>query len=166
MVIHAAATNNKIGDTGNGEPNFIAYNSGNGVQVGDDTTDNATGNAILGNSIYLNGQLGINLGGETSPSGNSIASSGPNRLQNAPVLSFATTDGSGIKIVGELTASPGALYEIELFSNVDNTAQGEAYLDDLYVETNASGVASFNIILPYSIALGAKITTTATDFER
>jgi hypothetical protein len=91
---------NLIGTGVGGSGNIIAFNGSNGVQVGDSTTDDSIGDAILENSIYSNTQLGINLGNESSPSGTPVGGppSGPNNLQNAPVLSSVTSSGSSTTI--------------------------------------------------------------------
>ena len=47
----------RVGSTGAGEGNVIAGNGGDGVAV-----LNGVRNSILGNSIFRNGELGIDLG--------------------------------------------------------------------------------------------------------
>ena len=59
MHIQDNATANTIGGTVAGAGNVIDFNGGAGVAV----TDNAQFNPILTNSIYSNGDLGINLSG-------------------------------------------------------------------------------------------------------
>ena len=59
--------------------------------MGFGTGDNCVGNAILSNSIYANGKIGIDLGSEGVPLLNSPGSphTGPNLLQSFPVLTEA-----------------------------------------------------------------------------
>ena len=59
-----SATNNTIGGTGAGAGNIIAFNSNIGVKIGESSFDSSTGNAILSNSIFANGALGIDLGAD------------------------------------------------------------------------------------------------------
>ena len=74
-----------IGGTAAGAANIIAHNGTIGVNV-----VGGTGHAIVGNSIFSNGELGINLG----PSGVTVndagdGDAGENNLQNYPVLAAA-----------------------------------------------------------------------------
>ena len=103
VEIDEGASGNTIGGTDaanfiflNSAANFIFFNGKNGVMVGLNTNDLSTGNAILGNDIESNGDLGINLGDESSPSGTPVGAtpSGPNNLQNAPVLASALYSGT------------------------------------------------------------------------
>ena len=133
--------------------------------VGSDTTDDSTGNAILGNSIYANAELGIDLGDESSPTGTPTGTtpSGPNDLQNAPVLSAATGGGSSTTISGTPRAEPNTTFRIEFFANPAGTGQGQTYLGFLDVTTNGSGSASFSFSPASPVAAGLNITATATD---
>ena len=77
MIISNDASNNTIGGTVAGAGNTIAFNVLAGVSV-----ESGTGDSILSNSIYSNGQLGIDLvHAEPRTPGR-----GPNNLQTAPVL--------------------------------------------------------------------------------
>ena len=82
------SSNNSSAARPPGAGNTIAFNGGAGVVVGSYSGDQAIGNAILSNSIYGNGGLGIDLGDDgvtlNTPGG---PHSGPNDLQNFPVLS-------------------------------------------------------------------------------
>lgn len=72
------------------EPNTIAFNTWDGVAV---INDDATGNAIRGNQIYQNGGLGINLVGPygVTPNDSGDVDTGPNNLQNFPLIRLAET---------------------------------------------------------------------------
>src|SRR5262249_1482087 len=75
-----------------GVGNVIAFNGGAGVVVGTDTahgflaTQAGTGNAVLGNSIFANAGLGIDLGNAdgVTPNDPGDADTGPNNFQNFP----------------------------------------------------------------------------------
>jgi len=165
VQIQDAASDDTVGGTVAGAGNLIAFNHVNGVQVGANTADNSTGNAILANTIYANGKLGIDLGNEKNPTGTHVANhaSGPNNLQNAPVLTKATSAGSRTTIIGTLSAAPDANFRIEFFSNPVGTSQGQKYLGFLHVTTNRSGSASFSFSPTSLVATGLNITATATD---
>ncbi len=65
VVLAASVTDNSVGGTAAGAGNTIAFNGGNGVTIGDNVTDPSTGDAVLGNSIFSNTGLGIDLGNNT-----------------------------------------------------------------------------------------------------
>ena len=61
----------------------------------------ANGNRVLRNSIYSNGELGIDLEGNgPTPNDNKDRDEGPNTLQNNPRLTSATTTGTKITMQG------------------------------------------------------------------
>ena len=73
----------------------------------------ANGNRVLRNSIYANGDLGIDLGGDPilggegpTPNDNKDRDEGPNSLQNKPRLTSATTTGTKIIMQGTLRSTP------------------------------------------------------------
>lgn len=77
-----------IGGTAAGAGNTIANNTLRGIEI-----SSGTGNSILGNSIYSNTNLGIDLTGDDVNANNSgDADTGANDLQNYPVITSATTD--------------------------------------------------------------------------
>src|SRR6185295_3550356 len=107
VMIMRGATNNVIGGVSDpGEGNIIANNTGDGVQVWDDSASagDTSGNSIRGNTIYANTYLGINLMKSGEGTGVVTANdvqdvdSGPNGLQNFPIITTAvdgTTTVSG-----------------------------------------------------------------------
>ena len=63
--------------------------------------------AILGNSIYGNGGLGIDLGGNgVNLNDPGDTDSGPNNVQNFPVITAATLPAATSKLWAPSTASP------------------------------------------------------------
>ena len=115
--------------------------TGNGIQV-----LSGTGNMISSNSIYSNGALGINLGsdGVTLNDAND-ADSGPNNLQNFPVLDSVKFDLGAKKVFvhGYLQSISNSVYTLEFFTNKigDNTGYGEGqtYLGSAQVTTDSTG---------------------------
>src|SRR4029077_5312508 len=79
-----------------------------------------TGVSILGNSMFFNGGLGISFG-NAGPTLNDVgdAATGPNNLQNFPVLTSATPSTGGTTIKGTLTSRPNGTYRIEFFGNTE-----------------------------------------------
>src|SRR5205823_4776190 len=94
------ATKNAVGDVDLGSGNIIAFNDHNGVTV---TGAGTTGNLISRNSIFLNDLLGIDLGDNgVTPNDAKDPDTGPNNLQNKPVLNFATSASATTTISGAL----------------------------------------------------------------
>ncbi|MHB1560334.1 MAG: hypothetical protein ACYC61_23025, partial [Isosphaeraceae bacterium] len=149
VLIEGGATANTIGGTLAGMANVIAFNSGNGVQVGTGSGDAALGNSILQDSIFSNRRLGID-----------VADSAP---QPAPTLGIATTIGSQTTVTGSITGAADTTIVVELFANPAGTSQGETYLGSVDVATNAAGLGYFTYSTTNLVAGGLNITATATD---
>jgi hypothetical protein len=165
-ILISSATNNNttIGGLGADDPNVIASNSGDGIAV----TGTATGIAILSNSIFSNGGLGIDLANDGVTANDlSDIDTGPNNRQNFVVLSAAMTNGVVANVAGSLNSAPSATYRVELFagSAPDPTGNGEGrrYLGFLTAVTNAAGNAVFGGTLPSSVAVGEFVSATVTD---
>jgi hypothetical protein len=159
-----------IGGTHPGDGNTIANSGRYGVFV-----NSGTGPcSILGNSIFANGNLGINLNGDldgftgpVTPNDSGDGDSGPNGLQNNPSLSFAGPAGSHSVIGGSLNSTPSTTFRIEFFANAaadpSGTGEGQTYLGFTNVITNAAGDAAFTATLPGSVTIGQVVSATATD---
>jgi hypothetical protein len=142
-----SASNNTIGGTAPGAGNTIAYNGGDGVLV-----DEGTGNTILGNAIFSDGNLGIEL------------VRGGNHDQAAPVLTSATTDGTTTTVTGTLSSAPNSTFTLEFFaSSAGDPSGAEQFLGSVVVTTDADGNASFTVTLAVAIDPGWFLTATATD---
>jgi len=175
----SSATNNIIGGSAPGSGNLIANNAGDGVLIDPGTTagtgsgnntvaniiqsnvgagvriNTGNGNRISQNSIFGNGDLGINLqnaGANLNTNCNS-SNSGANNLQNAPSLTVGSgtayitataTDpngntsefsnavkesltGSVVDLLGNFNSTPSTTYTIEFFSSTaaDPSGYGE-----------------------------------------
>jgi hypothetical protein len=168
-------SNNSIGGTSTGAGNVIAFNGGSGVSVialYDSSGPNADGpnainDAISGNSIFGNGGLGIDLGGDgVTPNLPAGSAAGPNRHQPYPVLTSATPMAVGTLISATLDAAPSTSYTVEFFSNPvadpSGFGQGKTDLGSSVVTTDASGHASFSFTSGLDL-LGKSISATATD---
>ena len=119
--------NNSIGGTTAGAGNIIAFNGIDGVTL---PISGPTGNAFLGNSIHSNGttvnHLGIDLGTNgITPNDAGDPDTGPNNLQNFPVLASATAAGGNTTITGTFNSTPSTNnFRLEFFSNAACDASG------------------------------------------
>jgi hypothetical protein len=141
--IEGAASNNTIGGAGAG--NLIAYNGSAGVVVGFTTDDNSAGNTMSQNAIFGNAGLGIDLGNDgVTPNSPGGPHTGPNHLQNYPVLTPYTTPGT---LTGTLNSTPNTTFVLEFFANPapdpSGHGQGQDHLGSAKVTTNAAGNAPF-----------------------
>jgi parallel beta-helix repeat protein len=155
------APDNVVGGTTAGERNLISGNHGVGVDI---EGASATGNRILSNSIFANGLLGIDLGGDgTTANDPGDPDTGPNYLQNKPVLYSAKKNAAGTTTIrGTLDSTPGKTFKVQFFSNPKGTDEGKTLLGSTNVLTDGSGKASFAFSTKKEIRLGQNITATAT----
>ncbi len=166
ITIYGGASNNLIGGTATGAGNTIAFSGSDGITINISTT---TGNSVLGNSIYSNGDLGIDLNSDNLTSNDTgDADTGANNLQNYPILTTAETDGiSSIEIGGTFNSTANTTFRIEIFSNsVDDGSgygEGETYLGFVNVTTDGSGNATYSATLSSVVNVGAYISATATN---
>jgi CSLREA domain-containing protein len=137
--VYIEASNNTIGGTTAGAGNIISGNGSDGVEVSyyrdsndPDSNDPTppTGNRILSNSIYDNDALGIDLvippnelPGVTNNDPKD-PDTGPNRLQNFPKLTSATTDTTTTTITGMLNSRPRKSFTIQFFSSPEADPSG------------------------------------------
>ena len=169
VFLEASPANNTIGGTGIGAGNTIAFNGAAGVVL---LLDVGTGNAILSNAIFSNGNLGIDLidpFGITGVTANDPGDgdTGPNNRQNFPVLMSAVTGGSPIVIGGTLDSAASTNFRVEFFANSacdpSGNGEGETFLGAATATTDAGGSADFSVLLTKAVSVGAAITATATD---
>ncbi|MEM6331476.1 MAG: hypothetical protein AAF790_14690, partial [Planctomycetota bacterium] len=165
IQIDDGASNNAIGGTGPGERNLIANNSDSGIEI---LASAGTGNALLGNQIWNNGGLAIDLGSD-GVTGNDLGDgdTGPNNLQNFPVLASAVTDGaSQVTVTGTLSGAASTTFRVEFFASATGDASGhgeaERFLGSTSVTTDGTGNASFAQLLAASVGAGETVTATAT----
>jgi len=168
-----------IGGTSPVAANVIS-NNGHGVRVDDATTANIS---ILGNRIHTNTQLGINLVAAGDPGSGVTANdidlvapithdtdTGPNGLQNFPVLVSATLSGADLTLTGSLQTEANKTWRIEFFQNAAGAedpagyGEGAVYLGSLTVTTGANGDAAISVTFNgTSVLAGDGITATATE---
>lgn len=155
---------NLIGGTTRAAANTIAFN-GTGVEVGDGFEP--VGISILGNSIFSNDGLGIDLDGDgiTPNDGPGDADTGPNNLQNFPVISSANTGRRATTIKGTLESTLNATFIIQFFKNpIGAKDEGRTFAGEKVVsDTDGDGVVSFTFKPAKKIQAGMFVTATATD---
>lgn len=162
------ANNNTIGGTDPGAGNRIAFTSAGGATNLASGTgvafypgpNNGTGNAILGNLIYGNDKLGIDLDADgVTPNDPGDADIGPNNLQNYPVITAVSNSGGITTIAGTLNSAASTTYRIEFFANGESE---QSFLGSTNVTTDANGNASFNHAVA-EVAANQRVSATATD---
>ena len=156
-IVIASGNGNVIGGEGSGEPNRIRNNGGDGVQT---YSSAGTGNRVSANEIANNGGQGIDLNGDgVTPNDVGDGDTGPNNLQNFPVLTSAT-GGASTSVGGSLDTAAGT-YRVEFFANTacDGThGEGARFLGGRSVPAGpftATGLGA--------TSAGEVVTATATD---
>jgi len=162
VLIEDGPADNSIGGIAGLAGNLIANNGLDGVAL---SATAMTGNAILRNSIFQNGQQGIDLNadGDTANDGDDL-DSGPNDLLNYPVISSAVDASGTVWIDFDADLQAGS-YRIEFFRNPSGTdapgnGEGETFVGSVDIDHTGSGLESFSHTFPGSA--GDDITTTAT----
>jgi len=142
--------------------NIIRRNALGGVAVLDDSTT-AT---IIENSIFANTGLGIDLrmnGVTANDPGDT--DTGPDGLQNDPLVVSVLTTGGTSWIEGSLNSTPSTSFALHFYSNTSpdpsGFGEGQTYLGSINVNTDASGNATF-IRSGAPLTAGSFITATAT----
>jgi hypothetical protein len=155
-----------IGGVAAGSPNVIAFNGAQGVNI-----TGGTGWTISNNSIFGNGGLGIALSGgcaaPATPTPNDAcdADTGPNDLQNYPVITSVTPGVGTTNIQGTLNSLANNSFRVEFFASPtcdpSGNGEGKTLLGSTTVTTDGACNGTFNVTLPVSTA-GQAITATAT----
>lgn len=159
-----------IGGERPGQGNVIAFNRGNGVSllpIG--ALDLVPRNVrILRNSIDRNGRLGIDLGADGSTRNDPApdADGGANRLQNKPRVISAVVRGSRTTITGSLISRRERAYRLELFQSGAIDPEGRTFLGYADITTGRNGRTTWTFRVNAPLALGTRITATATDVDR
>lgn len=145
--------------------NTIAFNLGAGVRYGGnpiDTVDPLTV-TITRNSIFGNGALGIDLGPlGVTPNDPGDSDTGPNGLQNFPVLLAAVPTGDGVLLVGSIDSPNPRTITVELFANdsadPSGYGEGQRFLGTVTPLPNGCFITRVA-----TLGAGPFITSTATD---
>jgi titin len=174
VLVANASSGNIIGGTAAGAGNVIAFSAGDGVLIGSEPSGAynmpaGTGNSVLGNSIFGNARIGIDLGPDDGVTPNGFNGNvGPNNFQNYPVLNRAMVSGNFLVVTGTLTVplSVSGSIRVEFFANASadpsGNGQGKIFLGytTVYISVGTSG---FVAVLADPMASGQVISATATD---
>ncbi|HEY5611548.1 MAG TPA: right-handed parallel beta-helix repeat-containing protein, partial [Thermoanaerobaculia bacterium] len=149
----------------------IVGNRGNGILVTGTST-----NIFIGGETKDNGLLGIDLGGD-GPTTNrlEVPATGPNHLQNPPVIETATYNQGWLRVAGSLGSVPNSTFFVTLFvsdaPDPSGYGEGDRYLpaaggpESQRVSTDANGEARFELFVQDSEFRPVRdrfITATAT----
>ena len=171
LIIFGGTTTNSIGlkPDGSGTANRIAFNFGDGIVVGDSDT---LGITIRGNLIYSNSILGIDLVGPndvypyvtTNDVGD--ADTGPNNLQNFPVITNVFGLAANTVVLGKLNSTASHTFSIDVYRNLvpnfSGYGEGQFYLGNVSVTTDGSGNGKFALTNNAGNFTGQYFTATAT----
>jgi trimeric autotransporter adhesin len=164
VFIGNGAVGNLIGDGDfsdgpNNAANTIAFNGLDGVDVSGQGT---RANSIFANSIFSNARLGISLG-QSPNDGPGDADTGPNDLQNSPVISSAKT-ARRTTIKGTLESVQNGAFLIHYYASPASTREeGKVFLGVQGVtDTDSDGVISLAFRPKSRTDPGLFVTATAT----
>jgi CSLREA domain-containing protein len=165
-----ASSGNLVGGDGGAVGNLIAHNGTGcatcaGVRI---ATGSAVSNGILGNRIYSNAGLGIDLGtAGVTANDTDDPDTGANQLQNFPLLVSAQSSATETRITGSLNSVPAKTYRVEFFSSpscdASGNGEGQVFLGAANMTTDAGGDTSFEFTLAVNVTLGHIISATTTD---
>src|SRR5438552_1463580 len=157
-----------VSSSGAIESNRIGGNRANGVSL-IPSGGSVSNVAVLGNAIFANGGLGIDLGrdGRTDNDAGDT-DDGANHLQNFPVVTNVLSGSNVVVIQGFLSSAANTTYRLEFFANTrcdpSGFGEGETFLGATSVTTDATGTNRFSATLPpLGICLPFVATATATD---
>ena len=167
VVVTAGAQATTIGGAG-GLGNRIGFNAAAGVRVEGSST---TGAEVTRNAIFKNGGLGINLRaageGADVPTPNDLddPDTGPNALQNFPVITAANGSAGATTISGTLNSRPSVTYRVEVFRNpASPDVEADTFVGAATVTTSAGGDGTWSLSIPADLS-GRVLRATATRLD-
>jgi 3-dehydroshikimate dehydratase len=92
----------------------------------------------------------------------------PNAGLAAPIIGAITHTSTGATVSGSMKGAPTSRYVIEIFGNAAaNAREGEAFLGDAALITDASGTGTFSVPIPRAALTStvASVTATATSAD-
>ncbi|NQW16696.1 MAG: CSLREA domain-containing protein [Chloroflexi bacterium] len=165
VAIWANASQNAVGGLSAGQGNTIANNGAGGIRI-----ESGDRNSILGNLIYDNANIGIDLNFDGVTLNDAIdADGGANLTQNFPILVGASRKGSGMAVRGTLNTAPSETFTVQYYSastcDIALHGEGEVLLDTVSVNTDVRGAATLDQTIPASLTVGTSISAIATDSQ-
>lgn len=155
-----------IGGTTPTAGNIIAFNVGPGVFI--DFLN--IGIQVLGNSIFSNGALGIDLSeggnqGVTLNDEGDVDDMGGNHLQNFPEITLVERT-TNLTLYGTFSGAPDSQYRIELYASPEcdpsGYGEGKRFLEPLFIVTDGQGNAEIEAIIGTTVSDEEFITATAS----
>jgi parallel beta-helix repeat protein len=170
IILHTNSHDNRLGGELAGEGNIIANNGGDGVLIGSDPSSGfaaeaGVGNSVIGNLIFGNSGLAIDLGpnnGTTANDANDV-DVGPNNLQNSPAISLASTVGDAILLRGTFNSTLGN-YRIDFYSG-SLAGQAQKYLGTLLDSLVDTTTLEFALIFDTEVTAGQFVAAIATNLD-
>ena len=169
--IYLSGSDNQIGGAGPGDGNIVANtNVGSGFRAdGIAVSSGSLRNAIRGNQVYNNKDLGLDLNDDhvANPNDMGDPDTGANNLQNYPIITAVEVSGAEVMVSGSLNSLASTTFTLDFYSSPacdpSGFGEGAVYLGSGQVTTDGSGNASFNLPVAGLAADGDSITGTATD---
>lgn len=163
-VIIYESSNNVIGGATVAAHNVISGNMDDGVKI----TGTSDQNLVSGNSIFGNGHLGIDLGGDGVTSNDAgDVDTGANGLQNFPMLTVAYTWQGEVVVRGNLQGTAGAIYQLEFYMNdtcnASGNGEGQTYISSQSLTVDGNGDGAFTMRVNFNVPANKFITATATN---
>jgi parallel beta-helix repeat protein len=157
------SASNTIGGRSAGDGNWISHNALDGIEVSGGL---ALGNEIAGNSLSANGGLGIDiLPNGVTPNDAGDTDGGANSTQNFPVITSVVYSFGPRPVNGTLNSTANTTFTLDFYyeNTCDASGNGEGgeYAGSSQVTTNASGNATFGVVLPIDDS-GPSVSVTAT----
>ena len=167
--VTVAGADNTVGGTETGQGNVIAYNGNATFSGRGGVTVRGDRQSVIGNSIYDNDTLGIDLGGDgVTPNDEDDVDTGHNDLQNFPEIYGATEVDSKASLKTTLDGESNTEYRIEFFRSptCDNNAtghgEGKVFWEATEITTGPEGFVDFTRNFDDPLPSGAVLTATAT----
>ncbi len=146
---------------------IVAFNRRNGAVM---TTSSDTRWDISGCSFFSNHLLAIDLGNDgVTPNDPCDSDSGPNDLQNYPILSAALSTGEQITITGSLDSLPNSTFVLDFFANEQcdpsGHGQGHFFLGSTWVTNSGNCVANFQVTFDVPVPVAYAVSAIATKID-
>ena len=164
ILLTEAADGNLIGGTGPFDGNVIAGSGNRGISI----RINSVGNTVIGNSIYSNTQLGIDLDEDGVTENDLVVGdpdSGSNDLLNFPVITSAVETAGTLDVDFDLDV-PAGDYRIEFFINTtihpSGNGEGETFAGSFDVIAHP-GIGPVTYSTSFAGSAGDILTATTTE---
>lgn len=154
IILHGGAANNMIGGYNSGEGNVITNSNGDGIATFGTA---GIGNSFLGNSIYNNGEFGIDIFADNQT-----------LEEDVPEITLASVQGDSLFISGNYDGEANSVYRIEFFASPscdgNGFGEGKEYLGYTTAMANSAGTLSFgDKIYAPAASVGDAITCLTTN---